>query len=132
MSHMPDSKRKCPRTGFTKSCRDLVLKEVCQDRWVDIVVKNTQTGTQAERWGCVDDLALQVQMSIEARLLGVQAATEIRGDTTNKLLVDGMMRQERQHREAIGVADSRAQAAQQLTGPGQMDLIALIDSEKAN
>jgi len=110
LKSVPDEKRKCPRTGFAQSCRELVMSGTCQDRWVDLVVKNVQTGTEDKRWGCVDDLALSVNLSIEARLLGVQAATEKRGDMTNSLLMDTMMRQERQHREALGLIDDHRAA----------------------
>ncbi len=144
LKNIPDEKRKCPRTGFTQSCRALVLDGTCQDRWVDLIVKNTQTGTEDRRWGCVDDLALTVNLSIEARLLGVQAATEKRGDVTNSLLMDAMMRQERQHREALGFIDEHRAQQEALPAPqqhaqalscqsqtdGQLDMIEYMDEAK--
>ena len=144
LKNIPDEKRKCPRTGFSQSCRKLVMSGTCQDRWLDLLVRNTQTGTEDKRWGCVDDLALSVNLSIEARLLGVQAATEKRGDMTNSILMDTMLRQERQHREALGYIDEHrshaiavAHTPQALScqtqGDGQLDMIEFMgDTQKAN
>ena len=50
---IPDSKIKCPATGFAKSCRDIVTKCECP-KFVQIRGKDPQTGADIDRWGCVD------------------------------------------------------------------------------
>ena len=103
MDGYPDKAKMCHRTGFEKSCRDLLDDKICQGRWVNVIGKNPQTDEPVNRWGCVDDQAVLIQMSIEARLVGIQAAVESRGNDTIKMLAEGIGRQERQHNEAMGV-----------------------------
>jgi hypothetical protein len=51
---LPDTKRRCHCTGFTKSCHKLVTSGAC-GRWMQLQGQNPQTGEQLSRWGCVDD-----------------------------------------------------------------------------
>ena len=121
MNGYPDKAKMCHRTGFEKSCRDLLDARICQDRWVNIIGRNPQTDESINRWGCVDDQAMLIQMSIEHRLVGIQAAVESRGNDTIKMLAEGIMRQERQHNDAMGSAQDRLSnghdVAPQLLGP---------------
>ena len=108
MKNIPDEKRLCPRTGFSKGCRDLCLSGACQDRWVDLKIRHPQTGIQESKWGCVDDLSLLVQLSLEARLIGVQVAVEKRGDALISTQLDSIVRQQMQHNEAIALSGREA------------------------
>jgi hypothetical protein len=46
----------CHRTGFTKSCRELVTREKnCCVRWVQIQGKHPQTGEDINECRCADD-----------------------------------------------------------------------------
>src|SRR5262245_61329197 len=51
----PDKQKKCPFTGFTKSCFELVSSGDCQDRWVTIRGANPTTGDLIDRPGCIHD-----------------------------------------------------------------------------
>jgi hypothetical protein len=51
---LPDKDRACHRTGFEKSCRDLVSSEKCP-RWLQIMGHNPNTGEPLNRWNCIDD-----------------------------------------------------------------------------
>lgn len=115
MSNMfPDAKKMCHRTGFEKSCAELVASGKCQDRWVHINGQNKNTGEDINRFGCVDDHAYLLQIGMEHRLVGIQSAVETRGDNIVKAQMATMHNQERQHREALnmGVAMAEASARQ--------------------
>lgn len=82
----PDKKKMCHRTGFCKSCRDLLDEKICQGRWVNITGANMNTGEPMNAYGCVDDVQYILQHSFEHRLVGIQAAVEGRGDATQAAL----------------------------------------------
>ena len=44
----------CHQTGFTKSCRELVVDEKC-DRWMQVQGNNPNTGEAINQSKCVDD-----------------------------------------------------------------------------
>jgi hypothetical protein len=107
----PDEKKMCHRTGFTCSCLELVSTKKCQDRWVNLIGQNKNTGEEVNKFGCVDDHAYLLQMGMEARLIGIQAAVESRGNDTIKMLGEGILRQDHQHREAIGLSGAESRLA---------------------
>lgn len=51
---LPDKTKMCHRTGFEKSCRNLVADGVCT-RWMQIQGNNPNTGEPVNRYDCVDD-----------------------------------------------------------------------------
>lgn len=137
MDQIPDKKRMCHLTGFTKSCRDLVMDEACQNRWVNVIGQNPQTLEKFNMWGCVDDQTTMLQMRIEHRLMGVQAAVESRGNEMIKMQTEVIVRQDRAHKLALGHSEERSTPPMQLTHAphvedGQMDLIDHIASKTAN
>jgi hypothetical protein len=100
----PDKQKMCHRTGFAKSCRDLLDERVCQGRWVHITGSNMNTGDPIDVHGCVDDAQYLLQQSFEHRLVGIQAAVESRGDKLAGLQVAAIEEQKRQHREALSIS----------------------------
>lgn len=126
----PDKKKMCHRTGFAKACRDLLDDGICQGRWVNVQGRNPQTDETLNRWGCVDDQAVLIQLSMEARLIGVQAAIESRGNDTIKMLSEGILRAERNHKEMMLVADARPSNAVALQDHRQLRLLD-CDAEKS-
>jgi hypothetical protein len=107
----PDERKMCHRTGFSCSCLELVSTKKCQDRWVNIQGRNTNTGEDVNKFGCVDDHAYMLQLAVESRLIGIQAAVESRGNETIKMLGESILRQDHQHREAIGLAGAESRLA---------------------
>lgn len=99
----PPEKKMCHLTGFTKSCRDLCMSQACQDRWVHITGTNAQTGEAYDKWGCVDDQTVTLELDQTRKLHGLQAAIESLRNETVKILVEQIARQERQHREALNL-----------------------------
>jgi hypothetical protein len=117
----PDKKKMCHRTGFEKSCRDLLDSGACQGRWVEVIGRNPQTDAAVHAWGCVDDQVHLLQLAVESRLIGIQAAVESRGNETIKMLGESILRQDHQHREAIGLAGVESR----LAPPAPQKLIAV-------
>jgi hypothetical protein len=68
---LPDEKRGCHRTGFEKKCRALVVEGTCP-RWRNIPFFKPSTGEQIERWGCADDLGLDMAIENAAQLDGMR------------------------------------------------------------
>lgn len=50
---LPDSKIKCPATGFAKSCREIISEHDCP-KFVTIRGRDPQSGADVDRTGCVD------------------------------------------------------------------------------
>lgn len=50
---LPDSKVKCPATGFARSCREIIAECDCP-KFVSIKGRDPQSGDLVERHGCVD------------------------------------------------------------------------------
>lgn len=50
---LPDSKVKCPATGFARSCREILADCDCP-KFVSIKGHDPQTGAIVDRHGCVD------------------------------------------------------------------------------
>ena len=65
---LPNDKRCCHHTGFTKKCKSLVTSGKCE-RWVHIIGMDKNSGEQINRYGCVDDWtpSLMIENSLEAR-----------------------------------------------------------------
>jgi hypothetical protein len=51
---IPDEKIKCHRTGFTRSCKEIVCNGECR-LWMQITGANPQTGETINQWGCADE-----------------------------------------------------------------------------
>lgn len=110
MEGLPPEKKMCHRTGFEKSCRELCLSGACQDRWVGAEVHDKTKDVKFFKWACVDDLTHYIQFGIESRLLGIQAAVEDRGNSMIRMQGESILRQERQHNEALGMTQRPIQA----------------------
>lgn len=50
---LPDSKVKCPATGFSRTCASIVSKCTCP-KFVQIRGKDPQSGSDVDKFGCVD------------------------------------------------------------------------------
>lgn len=50
---LPDSKVKCPATGFAKSCREIIAECDCP-KFVKISGVNPNDGQAVDKFGCVD------------------------------------------------------------------------------
>lgn len=97
----PDPRKMCHHTGFKRSCKKLLDSGACQGRWVEVSLNNlTKEGSHAA-WGCSDEFHFVMGMVQEKRLLGIQAAVEMRGNAVVNILAESMARQERQHAEAV-------------------------------
>lgn len=64
MDTLPDSKRKCHCTGFTKSCRKLVVDGHCQGRWLQLLGTHPQTGEARNVWDCIDNHAHVLRLAL--------------------------------------------------------------------
>ena len=71
----PPKERMCHCTGFTKSCRDLVVSEAC-GRWTHVQGCHPQTGAPMDYYACVDDTIPVLLMSIGKMAAAGTAATE--------------------------------------------------------
>ena len=54
MNPIPDKNIMCHRTGFTKSCREIVVEGQCR-LWMQIMGLNPNTGEEMNQWGCADE-----------------------------------------------------------------------------
>lgn len=120
----PSKTKMCHRTGFEKSCFELCASQACQDRWVHIQGTNAQTGEPIDKWGCVDDHVVTLQLDQTRKLYGLQAAIESMRNEVTKLQVEQIARQERQHREALALPEMIAQG--RLPGPAPEPGITLL------
>lgn len=50
---LPDPKIKCHRTGFRKSCRDIVARGQCQ-LWIGLQGTDPNTGAPIDKFACAD------------------------------------------------------------------------------
>lgn len=96
MDSLPDTKRRCHHTGFTKGCRKLVADGHCQ-RWVQVQGAHPQTGEPLSRWSCVDDLApmllienAQQQRQTCASIDKLRHEAAQRGDAQRDAMLDAL------------------------------------------
>jgi hypothetical protein len=61
MLPLPDEKVKCPHSGFTRSCRDIVIECACP-KFVKVSGKNKNTDELIDKWGCIDSILHIIQM----------------------------------------------------------------------
>ena len=70
----PPKEKCCHRTGFEKSCRELVSSEKCT-RWRAIVGAHPQTGALVNHFDCIDDhmflIALQTGRQQDQVIAGI-------------------------------------------------------------
>lgn len=52
---LADAGRKCPHTGFSQDCRELVSSGTC-DNWTHISGTHPLTGEALNQWGCAFSL----------------------------------------------------------------------------
>lgn len=50
---LPDPKLRCPATGFTRTCREILAECDCP-KFVSVRGRDPQTGADVDRHGCVD------------------------------------------------------------------------------
>lgn len=73
---LPDSKVKCPATGFARSCRSIVSADDCTcPKFVSIRGVDPQGG-EVEQWGCVDSFMPMLMIENSKRQLETGAAIE--------------------------------------------------------
>lgn len=72
--------------------------------WNSIKIENAQNGENVEKWGCAVALGPMISLDTGRQTRGVQAAIENARNETSKLLAEGILRQERQHIEAVAMA----------------------------
>lgn len=68
---IPDPKIMCHRTGFTRSCKEIVVEGQCR-LWTQIMGVNPNTGDKIDRWGCADEFLplLMIENSQQQRQTG--------------------------------------------------------------
>lgn len=71
---LPSKQRMCHRTGFDKSCRQLVADDAC-GRWRKISGVPA-SGKEEDLWDCIDDHAHTLSLNILAAIQGEAAASE--------------------------------------------------------
>lgn len=101
----PPKEKMCHLTGFKKSCFELCASKACSDRWVHVTGTNAQTGEPIDRWGCVDDQAVTLQLDQTRKLHALLATLQDTRNDIVKLQVEQIARSERQHREALAPLD---------------------------
>jgi hypothetical protein len=72
---LPDSKRGCHRTGFTRKCRDLLVSEEC-NRWIMIEGTNPANGQPLSQWDCVDNWPIALLIDIAKKLVNGNTGVE--------------------------------------------------------
>ena len=101
--HGPEDKD-CPKwlESMSKRCHRCPL-------WVQVKGQHPQNEhEQVDHWDCSLAWGPILQTEIIRSLHAVQKAVESRGNDTIKMVAEGIIRQERQHNEAMGtVAQSR-------------------------
>lgn len=65
----------CHRTGFAKSCFDMVTKKRCR-LWQQLQGLNPQTGEQINQWGCADQFANMLRIENSQQQRQTAAAVE--------------------------------------------------------
>lgn len=77
---LPDSKIKCPATAFKRTCRSIVLECDCP-KFVNIKMRNPQTGEMVDKFGCVDGFLplLLIENSQQTRQAGA-SIDQLRSD----------------------------------------------------
>lgn len=71
----PDKESMCHRTGFEKSCRELVSSGACK-RWRIVEGEHPQTKAVLRKWDCIDNHLLVLQLDQTKKLLEMGAAIE--------------------------------------------------------
>jgi hypothetical protein len=68
---LPDRNIRCPATGFTKTCREIIIEHECP-KYVQIRGTNPNTGDPIDRFGCVDSFIpmLLIENSQQQRQTG--------------------------------------------------------------
>jgi hypothetical protein len=85
MSIWPNAEKFCHRTGFEKSCRDLVKSEKCQDFWRHYEVTDRQTLQKKEFWACSDQQKDAMMLDALHKLNAVSAEIQaLRTDIDNR------------------------------------------------
>ena len=51
---LPDKSIMCHRTGFTRSCREIVGEGQCR-LYMQVMGHHPNTGEQVNKWGCADE-----------------------------------------------------------------------------
>jgi hypothetical protein len=64
---MPDDKKKCHHSGFTKKCRVLVMGGAC-DRWKTFEGENPANGQPMVESMCLDDWQIVMQLDIARKV----------------------------------------------------------------
>lgn len=99
---LPDKNIKCPATGFTKSCREIVADCDCP-KFVKISGVNPNDGQPVDKFGCVDSFLpmLLIENSQQQRQTGA-AVESFRNEmvTANLNTLALMAQQPRQLRSA--------------------------------
>lgn len=72
---LPDKDRMCHRTGFTLSCRELVVSDKCK-RWKQTPLENRLTKAQLDMWGCIDDMKADLLMFLGLQVEGLRGAMD--------------------------------------------------------
>lgn len=72
---LPDSKVKCPATGFAKSCREIVTADNCEcPKFVHVQARDPK-GAVVDKWGCVDSFL--VLLAVEGVRASVQTGAAV-------------------------------------------------------
>lgn len=99
---LPDKNIKCPATGFTKSCREIVADCDCP-KFVKISGVNPNDGQPVDKFGCVDSFLpmLLIENSQQQRQTGA-AVESFRNEmvTANQNTLALMIQQPKQLRSA--------------------------------
>lgn len=89
---IPDKHIMCHRTGFTKSCREIVVEGQCR-LWMQIQGMNPNTGEQMSQWGCADEFLplLMIENSQQQRqtAAAVESFRNEMVDLNNRMLAAG-------------------------------------------
>lgn len=124
----PPKEKLCHLTGFTKSCFELCAEKACQDRWVHVQGTHAQTGEPIDKWGCVDDQIVTLQLDQTRKLHALLATLQDTRNDITKLQVEQIARQERQHREALAPLDAM-QGITRIAPPDPGVSIALLSDQ---
>lgn len=106
---LPDEKAMCHRTGFAVACFELVTQRKCR-RWEHLQGSHPQTGQPMDKWGCVDDLRLFLDLQAGQHLNALREEIgKLRGEVVQRAVSPPAWAVQQMVRESLDRAQQELQ-----------------------